>query len=132
MGIAYRVTRTSPAPAPSNQNKETTETATTTPKAEGEHTVVNIEQEFTLKKNDTAHFGENTLTLTDFVYSPCPKDANCFWSGLAVLFELVVDGKKYTTSSYGNLPPEAPYRVIIKNSNYKTFATFVIQKLENN
>lgn len=89
--------------------------------------LVNLGEEFTLKKGEAAKIrGLNvTLTVTGFIYSPCPEGSQCFWSGLAVEYELSVNGNIYK-SSFGNLPSEAPYRVFIKDSDYKTYATLVI------
>lgn len=89
--------------------------------------VVKLGEEFTLSKGETARvMGLNVyLTLKDFIYAPCPPGAQCFWSGLAVVYELKVDGKVYE-SSWGNLANDAPYMVVVKNSDYKSYATFVI------
>lgn len=88
---------------------------------------VSLGQEFTLKKGETAHVqGLNVfLKVKEFINSPCPKGAQCVWSGLAVVYELRVDGKKYV-SSPGNPPHASPYDVLVKGSDYKTYATFVI------
>ena len=88
---------------------------------------VSLAQEFTLKKGETAQVkGLNVfLKIKDFIYSPCPKGSQCIWSGLAVVYELTVDGKVYN-ASMGNLPPETPYNVLVKDTDYKTYATFVI------
>lgn len=94
-------------------------------------TSVNPGEKFTLKKGETAKVrGLNvTLTITNFIYSPCPEDTQCFWNGLAVDYELTVDGKIYK-STVGNLPSEAPYQIFMKESDYKTYAVFVIDKPE--
>lgn len=92
---------------------------------------VSLGQEFTLKKGETARVkGLNVfLKVKDFIYSPCPISVQCIWSGLAVAYELTVDGKVFG-SSLDSPPYEAPYDVFVKKSDYKTYATFVIDKPE--
>ncbi|MBU0569700.1 hypothetical protein KKB40_02870 [Patescibacteria group bacterium] len=92
---------------------------------------VSLGEEFTLKKGGTARLGnlDVFLKVKDFIYSPCPKGSQCVWSGLAVVYELTVDRKVYD-APLGNLPPEAPYNVLVKNTDYKTYADFVIEKPE--
>ena len=84
-----------------------------------------------MKKSETARVkGLNVfLKVKDFIYSPCPKGAQCIWSGLAVVYELSVNGKTYDAPS-GNLPPKVPYDVVVKKTDHKTYATFVISKPE--
>ena len=93
--------------------------------------VVSLGEEFTLKKGETASILEMNVLLkvTDFIYSPCPEGAQCVWSGLGVAYELTIDGETYNSST-GNTPREAPLDVLIVNSDYKTFATFIIDKPE--
>ena len=92
---------------------------------------VSLGQEFTLKRGETARVNNLNvfLKVKDFIHSPCPKGSQCIWSGLAVVYELIVDGKIYN-APMGNLPSETPYNVLIKNTDYKTYATFIIEKLE--
>ncbi|MBI5401369.1 hypothetical protein HZB05_00890 [Candidatus Wolfebacteria bacterium] len=79
-----------------------------------------------MKKGETARVkGLNVfLKIKNFIYSPCPKDYQCIWSGLAVVYELTIDGKVYGSSF------EAPYDVLVGKTDYKTYATFVINKPE--
>ncbi|MBI2635481.1 MAG: hypothetical protein HYW79_02975 [Parcubacteria group bacterium] len=100
---------------------------TTTPPVSTPASTVSLGQEFTLKKGETARVkGLNVfLEVKDFIYSPCPEDSQCVWSGLAVVYELTVDGKVYG-SSFDNPPHEAPYDVFVKKTDYKTYATFII------
>jgi len=100
--------------------------------SEKEVKIVNFGEEFTLFKGESAQINELnvSLKLNDFIYSPCPKGVMCVWSGLAVVYELNVNGTIYVApESY--LPQETPYNVFINNTDYKTFATFVIDKPEN-
>ena len=107
---------------------------TPTPPPTGSDTrviTVSLGEEFTLKKGETARVKDLNvfLKLKDFIYSPCPKGARCIWSGLAVVYELTVDGKVYS-APMGNPSPETPYNVLVKNTDYKTYATFIIEKPE--
>ncbi len=90
---------------------------------------VSLGEKFTLKKGGIARVKDRdaTLQLKDFIYSPCPKNVQCIWSGLAVIYELTVNGKTYD-SSFGNPPQGAPYDVSVVESDYKTYATFIITK----
>lgn len=93
--------------------------------------IISLGEEFTLKKGETARVkGLNVfLKVIDFYYAPCPKNVKCVWSGLAVNYELTVDGKVYV-SSLGHSPYEAPYDALVKKTDYKTYATFVINRPE--
>jgi len=126
--------RTPPNPAPTSTSPTPTSTTPTeipTTEPSSNAKMVSLGEEFTLKKGETARVkGLNVfLKVKDFIYSPCPKGAQCFWSGLAVVFELTVDGKVYN-ASIGNLPPKAPYDVFVKKNDYKTYANLVIDKPE--
>ena len=123
-------TTTSPLPTPTPTppiSTSTTPTQTPTTNSGSSTITVSLGQEFTLKKGETARVkGLNVfLKVKDFIYSPCPKGSQCIWSGLAVVYEISVDGKVYN-ASMGNPPPEVPYDVFVKNTDYKTYATFVI------
>lgn len=84
-------------------------------------------EEFILKKGETARIKDLNvfLKVKDFINSPCPKGSQCIWSGLAVVYELTVDGKVYI-SSFDNPLREAPYDVLIKKTDYKTYAVFIV------
>lgn len=84
---------------------------------------INLNEEVILKKSETAKIKDKNIyvTITGFVNSPCPKGAQCFWSGLAVLYDFYVDGKKVTNA-------ESQYKVTIIKSNYKTYARLKIEK----
>ena len=132
--ILSRRTITSPAPTPTPTPQTSTSTASTqTPTAnpDSKAIAVSLGQEFTLKKGETARVKDLNIffKVKYFIYSPCPKGSQCIWSGLAVVYDLTVDGKVYN-ASIGNLPPEVLYDVIVKETDYKTYATFVINKPE--
>lgn len=89
-----------------------------------------LDEATALKQGEVAFaYGPNTyLKVKSFINSPCPQGANCIWSGLGVNSELYVDGK-ITTSVAGYAKSETnPYEIILKDSDYKTYATFIIKK----
>jgi hypothetical protein len=87
-----------------------------------------FDREFTLKKGESITLGEDNVSikLTGFINSPCPKGAQCIWSGLSVLYDIIVDGVTYTGSDRSVL--DIPYVITIKDSDYESFAVFVISK----
>ena len=90
---------------------------------------VDFGEEFILEKGEVAHVkgSDISLKLTSFYYHPCPEGAQCVWSGVAVYYELIVDGITYNNSR--NRPyHEEPCDVVIKNSDYKSYATVIIYK----
>ncbi len=95
---------------------------------------VDFGQDFILKKGQTARIkGQDiSLVIKNFINSPCPKGAQCIWSGLAVVYELRINGKVYDADAHGGPPPMAPYDVIVKESDYKTYAKFLIGRREVN
>jgi len=83
---------------------------------------VNLNEEFVLKKGEKATIIDKKIYLKveDFIYSPAPAGTQSIWSGLDVKYELNVDGKSFENSYYSN------YNVIIVESDYKTYAKFII------
>jgi len=119
-------------PISDNYQKPLDRPATTTPETlpkENKPGGNILGQPVTLKKGETAVFegGRVSLKVLDFYYQPCPEGAQCFWSGLDVYYELVVDGKTYIHNTPGT-GINAPYEVNLKDSDYKTYATFVVSK----
>jgi len=89
--------------------------------------IVDFNKAFILRKGEIA-FVRNTdvsLKITGFVYAPCPKGMQCVWSGLGVDYELTVNGQVYV---HPGTAQNAPYYVWIKQSDYKTYAKFLIKK----
>ncbi len=83
----------------------------------------------TLGKGDSADYvGDVSVTVTDFVYSPCPADAQCIWSGLAVIYELRVGDAVYPSSQTGVMPAEAPYLIELLDSDHQTYATLTVRQ----
>lgn len=131
-------TTISPVPTPTPTSTSTTPTQTPTTESGSSTITVSLGEEFTLKKGETAQVNGLSafLKVNDFIYSPCPKGLQCIWSGLDVIYDLTVDGKVYGShrSDLDNPPHktlyEAPYDVLVKGSDYKTYATFAINKPE--
>lgn len=99
--------------------------------------LMSLGEEFILKQGEVAEVtGKNiTLKIESFTNSPCPKGTTCIWSGVQVVYKLTVDGKDYQySSSIGPSPYssyyEAPYDVFIKDSDYETYAKFLVDKPE--
>lgn len=87
---------------------------------------VNLGEKFTLKKGESAQL-KNTnveLKVIRFIYSPCPKDAMCVWSGLDVIHELTIDGKQYP-------PNKTHYNINLIESDYKNHATYTITDVDS-
>ncbi len=66
-----------------------------------------------------------SLRVDGFVNSPCPKGSQCVWSGLAVQYTLFAGGKVYEAPR-GQLSADAPFVVRVWDTDYETFAAFVI------
>ena len=82
----------------------------------------------TLGQGETADYvGDVSVTVTDFIYSPCPDGAQCIWSGLAVIYELRVGDTVYSSSATGSAPQDAPYAVEVLDSDYQTYATLTVR-----
>jgi hypothetical protein len=62
-------------------------------KTQKEITDISINEEFLLKKNQTAFLPEENIyiELKEIIYSPCPKDVICVWSGLGVKINVSKD-----------------------------------------
>src|SRR3989344_3996186 len=84
-------------------------------------------EEFTLRKCETAHIRNTDVSLkvTGFIYSPCPSGVVCIWSGQAVNYEFKVGDKSFVNSY-----DKTPYDVVMRKSDYKTYATFVVDGAE--
>ena len=91
---------------------------------------VSLGEGFVLIRGGVAHIKglDVSLEVKDFINAPCPKGSQCIWNGQGVVYELTVDGKIYGSSV--NPPYEAPYEVLIKKTDYTTYAIFVINKAE--
>ena len=104
-------------------------------RAFGEETAireVSAGEEFTLKQGESVKLKDVdlTLTVTGFENSPCPEGSQCIWSGLAVNYDLTVGGFKYSsagsTTDSEPIPADLPLEVLVKESDYKTYATMTM------
>lgn len=88
---------------------------------------VELGKEFRLKKGEVAAIAgtKATLRIVRFINSPCPKGAQCVWSGLAVITELAVDGKVVDPKA-----KDKPYDVLVKDSDYTTWAVLLVDEPE--
>lgn len=88
---------------------------------------VELGKEFRLRKGEVAAISgtKATLRIVRFINSPCPEGARCVWSGLAVITELAVDGKVIPEKAKNR-----PYDVLVKDSDYKTWALLVVDEPE--
>lgn len=86
-------------------------------------------QEFTLKKGQSAKLtnADFTVLVTDFVNSPCPENAQCFWSGTVVNFVLQSGGQKFSEQLMkGSFAQMFGYKVELTDTDYETFAKFKV------
>ncbi len=104
----------------------TTPIAARTPSA-GRTIPVELGREFRLKEGDVARIGDSrdSLRIVRFINSPCPKGAQCIWSGQSVISELTVDGRVVPAGD-----KTSPYDVTVGGSDYRTYALFVIDRPE--
>lgn len=88
---------------------------------------VELGKEFRLRKGEVAAIAgtKATLRIVRFINSPCPEGARCVWSGQAVITELSVDGKVVPENA-----KTRPYDVLVKDSDYRTWALLVVVEPE--
>ncbi|MCX6752740.1 MAG: hypothetical protein NTW62_00090 [Candidatus Nomurabacteria bacterium] len=102
---------------------------------------VKIGEEFTIKKGEKVSVSDayrGDFTLTNFYYHPCPPNAACIWSGLDIFYQIhfpeiknisgVVQQQEQFFLKDKPLQnmTDTPYRVTIKDSDYKTYAKIVL------
>lgn len=97
--------------------------------------LVKLNEEIALKKNETVKLEneEVYLTLKRFVNSPAPDGATAIWSGMAVIYELEIDGQVYKVNDLGILEEQETllYNIKVTDSDYETFAKIKIIENEN-
>lgn len=89
----------------------------------GGDSLAQVGEEFSLSKGETVYLegkGDPSLSVTEFIYSPCPEDAQCIWEGLDVLYTFTYEGIPYARGEFGNVP----YTVELIDSDYQSYATF--------
>jgi hypothetical protein len=84
-------------------------------------------QQFTLQKGQVASITGTGLeiTITNFFNSPCPKEVQCFWSGVGMELEYRLQGKVEKgldlTQAFG-------YQTTIVQTDHETYAALIINK----
>ncbi|MBI4423929.1 MAG: hypothetical protein HY554_09395 [Elusimicrobia bacterium] len=88
---------------------------------------VELGKEFRLEKGEAARISGTraVLRIERFIDSPCPKGAQCGWSGQAVVPKLTINGKAAPTA-----PKDAPYDVEVKDTDFRSYAVFVVDEPE--
>jgi hypothetical protein len=89
---------------------------------------VSLGEEFVLHSGQSAKIKKTGLgiKITRFIYSPCPKNARCIWSGLGVVLEYQYKGE---AKKGINLARAFGYQTTIMKTDYKTFARLKIEKI---
>jgi hypothetical protein len=90
--------------------------------------VFSLGQPFTLGKNQIATISDTGLEIeiTGFVNSPCPKGAQCFWSGQGINFTYRMKGK---IESGINLMQAFGYQAVLGETDYETYANLIVEKI---
>lgn len=95
-------------------------------------TEINIQQidafpdmEFILHQNEQAVFKKEELTIRilKFYNSPCPKGANCIWSGVGVELECI---HKKDTARGIDLSAAFGYKIKILETDHEKFARLIL------
>ena len=91
---------------------------------------VGLEEYFTLREGQFALVtGEDLLVgIAGFIYSPCPEDVQCIWSGLGVELEYRYKGQ---VEKGINLTQAFGYQVEIVDTDYQTFTDLIVTKLKS-
>ncbi len=78
---------------------------------------------FTLHENETATVGDFNATVENFIYSPCPDDVTCVWSGIGIEFRFstVNESEKRLVEQGTDEINIYNHTVIILDSDYQTF-----------
>jgi hypothetical protein len=111
-----------PTPIPNNVSSSTSE-----PK--NDLLTVSLGQQFTLKKNQFAKIVNTGLEIgiIEFYNSPCPKNVQCFWSGVGVGFEYRFNGE---VQKGIDLVQAFGYQTNIVKTDYETYANLVFEKIK--
>ena len=101
-----------PAPAPEPQTDPIT---------------ISLGKEFTLSKNQVAKIADTGLEIKiiQFYNSPCPKGAQCIWSGIGVALEYRLNGEVQTGI---DLAQAFGYQAKIVKTDYETYAILIVDK----
>lgn len=91
---------------------------------------VTLGQEFTIQQGEQVIIAGTDgakFKLTGFYNHPCPPNANCIWSGLDVFYEIKVSDMIYTKNQPLQHLDNAPFMVIVRDSDYTTYAKVVLE-----
>lgn len=91
-------------------------------------TTVSLGQRFTLKKNQFVKIASTGLEIgiIEFYNSPCPKGAQCLWSGVGIGFEYRLNGE---VKKGIDLVQAFGYQTTIVKTDHKTYADFIVGKM---
>ena len=102
---------------------------------------VTLGQEFTIQQGEQVVIAGTDgakFKLTGFYNHPCPPNAQCIWSGLDVFYEIEIpeiitsdvhqEAKTYIKDQPMQHINNAPFSVILRDSDYTTYATIVLQQ----
>ena len=87
---------------------------------------VDFGEPFRLTMAEIAHVKDTEvyLKIVNFVYSPCD---GCFWSGVAVEFDVIVGEKIYPHKYEAWQKDYPPYSFSVEGTDYTTYADFLIE-----
>lgn len=103
---------------------------------------VALGEEFRIKLGEQVIIADSygaTFKLTGFYNHPCPPNALCLWSGLDVFYEIQTptiknpdgsiqqQGRLYVKNQPLQHIDNAPFSVIVRDSDYTTYATIVLE-----
>lgn len=90
---------------------------------------VSLGEEFTLHENQSAIIENDNyeIKITEFFNSPCPKDAQCFWSGVGIAFEYTLIGE---VKGGVDLVQAFGYQTTIIDTDHETYAKLKITKIK--
>ncbi len=123
------VTKRSLAPV---QISPSTESANPLPSPPPAHVLKNepvlLKEQFTAKKNQLISVANTDLQIriTNFYNSPCPANAECFWSGVGVELEYIQNGKSQKGM---NLLEAFGYHTTIIKTDYETYADLIVERM---
>ena len=86
-------------------------------------------EEFILHENQSAIIENNSfeIKINQFYNSPCPKNAECIWSGVGIAFEYTYQGQ---TEKGINRAQAFGYQTTIIDTDKETYAKLTITKIK--
>ena len=122
-----------PVPTPTSQTPSPTPTpdgnSSSAPSPQNDLLTVSLGQQFTLKKNQFVKIASTGLEIgiIEFYNSPCPKDVQCFWSGVGIGFEYRFNGE---VQKGIDLVQAFGYQTTIVKTDHETYANLVVEKMK--